>query len=348
MRTTWKAKTTLIALLALCAVCFPQTDPKNVPQPPTAELRKFEPFLGKFSASGEFANLPWTGTLELKKVVKGWYIEQIILVKTGGIDREFWILATWDKKAQKYRLWGFQTLPIMPDNGGEIRFEGDEMITEWVSARPDRSQARSSNRYRCVSKDELEILSFRQVGNGPTEKIGFLKGKRVNHADEAGERAPDEASVNSMRASAAESELRAVMAERHKANLEGDTEKVASLMAEEYIQTDINGYVQNKSAWLSEYFKPLAELIKAGKFRWEVFEQKDVQVHIYGDSAVVIGSLETKGSGARPDRERHTWVADPNAGFSGTLRFTRLYVRRNGRWLLAALHNSVPLPPAGR
>jgi len=35
-----------------------------------------------------------------------------------------------DKKVQKYRLWGFQTLPIMPDNGGEIRFEGDEMITD--------------------------------------------------------------------------------------------------------------------------------------------------------------------------------------------------------------------------
>ena len=170
----------------------------------------------------------------------------------------------------------------------------------------------------------------------------------MNHAEEAAERAPDEASVNSMVASAAESELRAVMAERHKANLEGDTEKVASSLAEEYVHTDINGYVQNKSAWLSEYFKPLAELIKAGKFRWELFEQKDVQVHIYGDAAVVIGSLEAKGSGARADRERHTWVADPNASFSGTLRFTRLYVRRHSRWLLAALHNSVPLPPAGK
>ena len=346
MRSLPRTSVILSALLTVGTICFPQTDPKNVPQPPTAELAKFDPFLGKYEVSGDFANLPWAGSLELREVIKGWYIEQIILVKTGGIDREFRILATWDKNLQKYRLWGFQTLPMMLE--GEVRFQGDEMTTEWVSVRPDGSHARSTNRYRFVSKDELEILSYRQVGNGPTEKIGFLKGKRVNHADEAGEKAPDEVSVNSMGASAAESELRAVMAERHKANLEGDTEKVASLMAEEYIQTDINGYVQNKSAWLSEYFKPLAELIKAGKFRWEVFEQKDVQVHIYGDSAVVIGSLEAKGSGARPDSERHTWVADPNAGFSGTLRFTRLYVRRNGRWLLAALHNSVPLPPASR
>jgi hypothetical protein len=183
MRTTWKAMTILIALFAVCAVCFPQTDPKNVPQPPTAELRKFDPFLGKYQVSGDFANVPWTGTLELKKVIKGWYIEQIIVIKTEGIDREFWILATWDKNVQKYSLWGFQTLPTMLE--GEVRFEGNEMITEWVSVRPDGSRARSSNRYRFVSKDELEILSYRQVGNGLTEKIGFLKGKRMLNGENA-------------------------------------------------------------------------------------------------------------------------------------------------------------------
>src|SRR6266581_3220189 len=106
---------------AICSVvCFAQTDPKNVPQPPpTAELKKFDPFLGKYQVSGEFANLPWAGTLELKKAIKGWYIEQVILVKTEGIDREFRIFTTGDKNVHKYRLWGFQTLPIMPDNGGE-------------------------------------------------------------------------------------------------------------------------------------------------------------------------------------------------------------------------------------
>jgi hypothetical protein len=325
-------------------VCFAQTDPNNVPQPPTAELRKFDPFLGKYQVSGDFANLPWSGTLEFKPAIKGWYIEQVILVKTEGIDREFRILATWDKNVQKYRLWGFQTLPIMPDNGGEIRFEGDEMITEWVSVRPDGSQVKSSNRYRFVSKDELEVLSYRQVGNGPKADIGFLKGKRMPNVEEAATSTPEE-SANAVAVSAAESELRGIEAERRNASIEGNTEKVASSIAEEYVQTDINGYVQDKNTWLSEYFKPLGELIKAGKFRWDVYEQKDVQLHIYGDSAAVIGSLELKGSGARPDRDRHTWVTDPNAGFSGTLRFTHVYIRRNGKWLLVALHNSAPLPP---
>jgi uncharacterized protein (TIGR02246 family) len=317
----------LSATLTLGVICSSQTDPKSVPQPPTAELKKFDPFLGKYQVSGDFANLPWTGTLELKKIIKGWYIEQTILVKTEGIDREFRILATWDKNAQKYRLWGFQTLPIMPDNGGEIHFEGEEMVTEWVSVRPDGSEVTSSNRYRFASKDELEILSYRQARNGPVEKIGFLKGKRMLNAEEV--------------SAIAQAELRAVMNERRKASVAGDTEMIASSMANDYIQTDIFGYVQNKTTWVNEYFRPLAELIKAGKFHWEAFDEKDLQIRLYGDTAVVMGTVELKGSGARPTPQ-HTWVADPDAHPSMKLRFTRVYVKHDGQWLLAALHNAVP------
>jgi hypothetical protein len=132
---------------------------------------------------------------------------------------------------------------------------------------------------------------------------------------------------------------------RLKASVEGDTEKIASSLADEYLQTDISGYVQDKTAWLNEYFKPLAELIKAGKFRWDAFDEKEIQIRMYGDCAIVIGTLMAKGSGARYVPAQHTWAADPNTAFSGTLRFTRVYIRRNGKWLLAALHNAVPLPP---
>jgi ketosteroid isomerase-like protein len=146
-----------------------------------------------------------------------------------------------------------------------------------------------------------------------------------------------------------EAELRAVMAERHKASLEGDSEKIAASITDDYLQTDTYGFVQNKDTWLKQYFIPLAELIKAHKFRWEAYDEKDVQIRIHGDTAIVIGILEAKGSGARVDVERHTWIADPNASLSAKLYFTRVYVRRNGKWLLAALHNSLlprmPAPP---
>jgi hypothetical protein len=506
MKPLLRTSAILIGLLVLCAACSAQTDPKNVPQPPAAELKKFDPFLGKYEVSGDYAHLPWNGTLELKKVIKGWYIEQIIMVKTEGIDREFRILATWDRNVRKYRLWGFQTLPIMPDNGGEIRFAGEEMITEWVSARQDGSQVAFSNRYRFVSNDELEILSYRQVGKDPSEQIGLLKGTRMLNTEEMVASTPKHPPPNSPQPApemrslarafegkwaiteklepdewspsggmgsgeevwrsgpggftfmeevhdrtpsaetfavgftwwdktkgfqgiwcintnpkgcvfngalkwdgkqlvydtefprgdkkfawhevfsditptsftqtadigesggplkrwltihatrsaegtlqpsdtvAADAELRDMMDKCRKASLEGDVETVADCLADEYHQTDISGYVQDKTGWLNEYFKPLAELIKAGKFRWEMYHRKDMQFRIYGDCAVVIGALELKGSGARPTPQ-HSWVADPNATFSVTLRFTYVYVKRNGKWLLAALHNQLPVPP---
>jgi ketosteroid isomerase-like protein len=142
-----------------------------------------------------------------------------------------------------------------------------------------------------------------------------------------------------------EAELRSAMAERLKASLQGDSKKTAALMTEDYIQTDISGHVQDKSTWFNEYFDPVAELIRTGKFRWEKYEQKELQFRRYGDSAVVMGVLEAKGAGAKWVPETHTWTADPNASFTGTLRFTHVYVKRNGKWLLAALHNAVPFSP---
>ncbi len=66
---------------------------------------------------------------------------------------------------------------------------------------------------------------------------------------------------------------------------------------------------------------------------------------MYGDTAVAMGKQELKGVGARPTPQ-HTWVADPEAHLSLTLHFTRVDIRRNGKWLLAALHNAGPLPSA--
>jgi len=133
------------------------------------------------------------------------------------------------------------------------------------------------------------------------------------------------------------------MAQLKTAALQGDSETTANLMTEEYLQTDISGHVQDKQDWFKNYFSPIATLIKAGKFRWDTYERKNLRFRVYGESAVVIGELEAKGSGARWMPQTQSWEADSNATFSGTLHFTHVYVKRNGRWLLAALHNAVPV-----
>jgi ketosteroid isomerase-like protein len=143
----------------------------------------------------------------------------------------------------------------------------------------------------------------------------------------------------------AEAELRAFMAELRKASIEGAMDTVANSLTDDYVQTDINGYRQDKTTWLNEYFRPLADLIKGGKFHWDEYERKNLQFRFYGDCAIVTGELQAKGTGARLGPQ-HTWVADPNASFSATLHFTHVYIKRNGKWMLAALHNQMPLPLA--
>jgi ketosteroid isomerase-like protein len=147
------------------------------------------------------------------------------------------------------------------------------------------------------------------------------------------------AAQTSARESSSQADLRKSMAERTKANIEGDTETIERLMADDYVQTDVLGHVQNKSEWLNQYFKPLAALIQAGKFRWEIYQEKDVQVRDFGDTAVVTGSLTLKPSGAIPVPGRG-WVESSQDVPARTLRFTRVFVKRNGGWLLAALHNA--------
>jgi hypothetical protein len=143
-----------------------------------------------------------------------------------------------------------------------------------------------------------------------------------------------------------EPELRSAMAARTKANLEGDTDKAESLMVDEYVQTDIFGRVQTKAEWLAEYFKPLAALIQSGQFRWEVWDEKNLQIRQFGDAVVVVGNLTLQGSGASPVPGRG-WVASPQAKVGPVvLHITRLWIKRGGKWLLAAVHNAtVPEQP---
>jgi hypothetical protein len=143
-----------------------------------------------------------------------------------------------------------------------------------------------------------------------------------------------------------EPELQSAMAARTKASLEGDTNKAESLMVDDYVQTDIFGRVQTKAEWLADYFKPIAALIKSGQFRWEVWDEKDLQIRRFGDSVIVIGTLTMRGSGASPVPGRG-WVASPQATVGpAVLHFTRVWIKRDGKWLLAAVHNSTVLEQA--
>lgn len=180
-------------LLVTCAllihpVCWAQTH-SNAPQlrepgsPPTTELAKFEPFLGLYEFSGDFASHPYRGTLEIKPAVKGWYVEWIINVhsvreKDPDVDRQLRMLTTWDRLAKQYRIWRFETGTPLLMGGGDAHFNGDEFIMEWRTTAPNGTPGTFRNRVTMKTPNEFVIVSEGERDDGTIEQIGVGKGSR--------------------------------------------------------------------------------------------------------------------------------------------------------------------------
>ena len=69
------------------------------------------------------------------------------------------------------------------------------------------------------------------------------------------------------------------------------------------------------------------EFARSGKMKFQTYKTSDIRVRVYGDAAVVTGQLERTRSGNRGEFEED-W------------RFTKVYVRRSGRWQVVAWHGS--------
>lgn len=173
-------------LLLLCSTTFKsfgQTDPNNIPKPPTAKLKIYEPFFGKYNMTSDYGGLKFDGTIEIKPVIKGWYVEQTILVKSQGnkIDREFRMMVTYDTVQQKYRVWRFETLPVIPFET-TLRTEGADIILEMQvpSLKEGGPQEIIYNRYSMVSKDQMKILSeVRSLDGKVIEHVGVSNATRM-------------------------------------------------------------------------------------------------------------------------------------------------------------------------
>jgi len=138
--------------------------------------------------------------------------------------------------------------------------------------------------------------------------------------------------------SSARAEVLAALAERDKAFVAGDETKVAQLMSEDYLQTDVSGNIQDKQAWLSEYYRPLAPMLKSGKTRMATFNRSGIMVRDFGDTMVVAGQQTLKFVGVNPWNPNATYLPGPPL----TLRFTHVWIKRGGAWKLAVVHNAVP------
>lgn len=95
------------------------------------------------------------------------------------------------------------------------------------------------------------------------------------------------------------------------ATLRRDADFPLRTLAEDYVAISPLGQISTKQEALSAR--------KSGQLRYETIDVSDMVVRLYGDTAIVTARADVKGHQLGED-------------FSGPYRYTRVWVRRAGRW----------------
>jgi uncharacterized protein (TIGR02246 family) len=107
------------------------------------------------------------------------------------------------------------------------------------------------------------------------------------------------------------------------AELRGDTALLGSAMTEDYVGVGPRGFTLTREQWLNRH--------EAGNLRYESFGLDEIQVRLYGDAAVAVCRQSAEGV-----YEDENGRYDIHEQFRATL----VFVRQQGRWLLAGLQLS--------
>ena len=105
----------------------------------------------------------------------------------------------------------------------------------------------------------------------------------------------------------------------NEAHVRGDAETLDRLWADDLIVTVPNMPVMTKPNALA--------IAKSGRIKFQRYETSDIGIRVYGEAAVVTGLLErTRSLNGRDIADK--W------------RFTKVYIRRAGKWQVVAWHAS--------
>jgi len=102
-----------------------------------------------------------------------------------------------------------------------------------------------------------------------------------------------------------------------------DATALDTLLADDFVGIGPFGFVLNRQQWLDRY--------RSGDLKNDAFTLGDVSVREYGDTAITVG-LQT---------QQTSYRGQPS---SGRFRVTQVAVQQAGRWLIAGVQLSGPIP----
>ncbi len=114
----------------------------------------------------------------------------------------------------------------------------------------------------------------------------------------------------------AQEEIKQIEQERNHALLKHDIATLDRMTSDDYTFINQRGELRTKTEILAGF--------KSGSFNYDARQISDLKVRMYGDTAIVTGRAIQKGKENSKD-------------YSGENRFTRVYVKQNGRWVSVAL-----------
>jgi ketosteroid isomerase-like protein len=121
------------------------------------------------------------------------------------------------------------------------------------------------------------------------------------------------------KSSAAEQEIMRIEEEMLAALLKGDTRPSERYLADTYVFTGPDGLSMGKAQSIED--------LKSGNLKLQAASLDNPKVQVYGDTAIVTYSSNDKGTYKGKD-------------ISGKTRWTDVFVKQKGRWMIVASHGS--------
>ena len=120
-------------------------------------------------------------------------------------------------------------------------------------------------------------------------------------------------------AQSVEDQIKKMETDRAASIVKGDIDALAKVTADDYTLITAAGAMSDKAQMISAF--------KSGQSKITVDDVSDMKVRVYGDTAIVTGKVNVKGTLAGKDA-------------TGTQLYTRVYVKKGGHWTSVALQQT--------